>query len=73
MFKVMYSTKVGSDYTEEEAQKLKIKVPKLQNWWVQNFTNDDIVFKLNFTEPMYVSTMDESDIFSVEFKVPQLF
>ena len=72
MFKVLYSTKVGGDeeIEEDENKKSKSKIPDLNNWKVQNFTNEELIFKLNFTNPMYVSTMDENDLFSIEFLLP---
>jgi len=48
-------------------------LPSLKNWWVQNFTESDMIIKLNFTNPLFVSTGDERDILRITFEQPSLF
>ena len=58
-----------SQATPSELQKM----PKLRNWWVQNFTESEVILKLNFTNPLYVSTGEERDILRITFEQPSLF
>lgn len=66
-FNILYQTYVMSkefsvsEFYEQNLSEKNDKnnsPPELYDWWVKNFTNNHIVFQLNFTEEYKVSTGD---------------
>jgi len=55
---------------EEDAESI---IPQLIEWNFLNFTSDYIKIKLNFTNPLYISTFGEKDKFDITFLNASLF
>ena len=71
---MLYATKVESEEESGDgAESGSSKMPKLTNWQVQTFSNTELVFKFKFSNPIYVSSMEEPDLFSIDFLLPQIF
>ena len=47
--------------------------PDVQSWIVKNFTATHIIIRLNFSNPIYVSTGENADILIIGFKMPSIF
>jgi len=55
---------------DEEAQLI---IPELKEWNFLDFTSEYIKIKLNFTNPLYISTFGEKDTLDIQFLNTSLF
>ena len=67
MFEVDYKTYVDDQYVGEES------VPELLDWQVIFFGSNYMKFKLDFSNPLLVSTGEEKDQLDIYFKFSDLF
>mmetsp|Transcript_2427 Transcript_2427/g.3710 ORF Transcript_2427/g.3710 Transcript_2427/m.3710 type:complete len:159 (-) Transcript_2427:1666-2142(-) len=48
-------------------------IPELEDWAILNFTSYSLVLKLNFSDPLYVSTFGVKDTLEIGFPTPLFF
>ena len=48
-------------------------LPELLDWNFLNFTTEYIIIKLNFSNPIYISTYEEKDKLDVTYLHPDIF
>ena len=67
----MYKCDVFDGLSKEDIQMdTDIKVPKLYDWEFLNITNTFIRLKVNFTDPLLVSSFEQPDKLDIVFLMP---
>jgi hypothetical protein len=48
-------------------------IPKVLNYFIQNLTNEGMILKVNFSDPLYVSSSILKDVINLEFLNIKIF
>ena len=57
----------------DEDPKIVEKIPELVSWEFSSFTSYDLKLQLQFSNPLYVSSMETRDSIDIDFLNPMLF
>ena len=68
LIEITYYSQVEAEADEDDLAKgLDLKVPVLESYKIDSFTERYIKLKLKFTNPLYVSSKPQKDYISVKF------